>query len=83
MLRFLNTKTLVLFLSQMVFSIALKTEVVVYKLNTLDNLVSGSTKMINLKDSETLSDISVFGWIKIIYSGTVKEIIDLKGVKNY
>jgi len=38
--------------------------------------------MINLKDSESLSDMSMFGWIKMIYSDTVKDIIEIKGVKN-
>jgi len=72
MLHLLNTITLVLFLSQMILSIALRTEVIVYKLNTLENLDSGITKTISLKDSETLSDISVFGWFKITYIGTIK-----------
>jgi len=66
----------------MILSIALRTEVIVYKLNALENLDYGITKTISLKDSKTLQDISMFGWINISYIGTIKEILEIKGVSN-
>jgi hypothetical protein len=60
---FLKITSLFLFLSQTILSTALRSEVIVNKLNSLEDSVSGITKTLNLNGSETLSDISVFGWI--------------------
>ena len=74
----LNTISLVLLLSQSIFSTALRTEVIVYKLSGFESLFSGSTKTINMNNSISLSEVSVFGWIKMSYSGAFKEILELK-----
>ena len=78
----LNNFTLALLLSQAIFSTALRSEVIFYKLSSFETNFSGITKTINLNNSTALLDVSMFGWIKVSYSDTFKEILELKAETN-